>query len=106
MLSYLFIFLAAYCNVVIYTFVFRVDRSIFKHIGAEKLNPFLTNATHKKFLGTTIDPFHIVKLVMIGFIALSIAFYKPVLGYWDILVLPFMWSFGFELFWSKILYKP
>jgi hypothetical protein len=106
MLSYLFIFLAGASNAFMDTFLFRVDRSVFKHIGAEKLNPFLTHATNKKFLGTTIDSWHLVKLIMLGFITLAIVFYKPVLGLWDILILPFCWSAGFELFWSKILYRP
>lgn len=106
MLSYLFIFLAGAANAFMDTFLFRADRSVFKHIGAEKLNPFLTYSTHKKFLGITIDPWHIAKYVMLGFITLAAVYYAPVLGLWDILILPFCWSAGFELFWGKILYTP
>lgn len=107
MLSYLFIFLAGASNAFMDTFLFRVDRSIFKHIGIEKLSPMYTYKTYKNVLGIVrLDPWHIAKYAMIGFITLAAVHYAPVLGLWDILILPFCWSAGFELFWGKILYKP
>lgn len=105
MLSYLFFFLASVANSFLDTFVFRADRSVFKNVQ-DKVNPFLTNATAPKFLGTSIDPYHIVKLAMIGFLSLSVYFGGNNLGFWDLLIYPICWSFGFELFWGYILYRP
>ena len=107
MLSYLFIFLAGASNAFMDTFLFRVDRSVFKHIGIEKLSPMYTWQTYKNFLGIVrLDPWHIAKYGMLGFITLAAVYYAPVLGLWDILILPFCWSAGSELFWAKILYRP
>ena len=107
MLSYLFFFLAGSANAFMDTFLFRADRSIFKHIGIEKLSPMYTWMTYKNFLGIVrLDPWHIAKYFWLGFTILAVYFYKPFLGGWDIIMFSLCWHFGFELFWSKILYKP
>lgn len=107
MLSFIFIFLAAVCNAVMDTFIFRVDRSVFRKIGVEKLSPIYTWQTYGNFLGIVrLDPYHIVKFGMIGFIILAAYFYKPILGVYDLPILAACWFVGFELFWAKILYKP
>ena len=107
MLSFAFIFLAAVANAFMDTFLFRADRSIFKHIGVEKLSPMFTWKTYKNFLGIVrLDPWHIAKFGMIGFIVLAAYFYKPVFGIYDLPILAACWFVGFELFWAKILYRP
>ena len=107
MLSYLFIFLAGASNAFMDTFLFRVDRSVFKHIGAEKLSPMYTWQTYKNFLGIVrLDAWHLAKYCWLGFTLLSIYFYEPFLGFWDIIVMSLCWHIGFELFWGKILYWP
>ncbi len=107
MLSYLFIFLAGASNAFMDTFLFRVDRSVFKRIGIAKLSPMYTWQTYKNFLGIVrLDPWHLAKFCWLGFTLLSIYFYEPFLGFWDIFALSICWHVGFELFWAKILYRP
>lgn len=107
MLSYLFVFLAAICSALMDTFIFRVDRSVFKKIGVKKLSPFYTFYTAKTFLGLfKLDAFHIVKLIKIVLIILAVYFYTPLFGFYDLIILWLSWFIGFELFWAKILYKP
>lgn len=107
MLSFILISLAAICSALMDTFVFRVDRSIFKNIGVDKLSPFYTFSTAKTFLGLfKIDAWHIVKIIKIAFIILAVYFYTPLFGFYDLIILWLSWFIGFELFWSKILYKP
>ena len=107
MLSFALIFLAAVSCAFMDTFLFRADRSIFKQYGIEKLSPMYTWKTYKNFLGIVrLDPWHIAKFGMIGFIILAAYFYKPVYGLYDLPILAACWSIGFELFWEKILYRP
>ena len=107
MLSYLFFFLAGSANAFMDTFLFRADRSIFKHIGIEKLSPMYTWMTYKPFLGIVrLDFWHIAKYFMMGFFALAVYFGGSKLGFWDLLIYPMCWHFGFTLFWDYILYRP
>lgn len=106
-LTYIFFFLAGCSNAFMDTFLFRSDRSVFKKLGPEKLSPMYTYWTHKKFLGTTIDPWHIAKFVWLGFMTLSLVSASELgaaFGWWGLLIYPFIcWHFGFELFWKYIL---
>lgn len=109
-LTYIFFFLAGCSNAFMDTFVFRVDRSVFKHIGIEKLSPLYTHWTTKKMFGMNIDPWHITKTIWLGFMTLSVVtagVYGAALGWWGLLIYPVIcWHFGFELFWKYILYRP
>ncbi len=106
MWSFILIFLAGSSEAFMDTFLFRVDRSVFKKIGIEKLSPMFTWKTYKPFLGwMRLDPWHIAKTARNVFFYFAIILYVPVTGLWDVFILPICWFCGFELFWSKILYK-
>jgi len=111
MITYLFIFLASFCNGMCDTMVFNSLNSVFTEWG-DFWNPWKSATTRKKIFGTTIDGFHIVKFIMILFIAISPIFYVKVLPiyhifgiplYLDIAALFIVWGVGFEL--SRKIFK-
>lgn len=109
-LTYIFFFLAGCANAFMDTFVFRVDRSVFKHLGNEKVNPLHTHWTTKKVFGMNIDPWHLAKIIWMGFMTLSAVTagaYGAAFGWWGLLIYPILcWHFGFVIFWQHILYRP
>lgn len=104
MLPYLFISIAAIFNAVMDTLWTKFPTSVFKSLNPKWWNPNESWKHYPNFLGwVRLDAFHIFKAGMIGCISLSICFYEPVFGYYDIILIPCIWSINFELFYSKLL---
>ena len=64
----------------------------------------------KFFLSTTVlvfltDGWHLFKALMLLFISLAIVTYKPIFGYFDIILFSIIWGVVFEMFYTKILLK-
>jgi hypothetical protein len=64
----------------------------------------------KFFLSSTMlsfltDGWHLCKALMLLFISLAIVTYKPIFGYFDIILFSIIWGVVFELFYTKILLK-
>jgi hypothetical protein len=64
----------------------------------------------KFFLSSTMlsfltDGWHLFKALMLLFISLAIVTYKPIFGYFDIILFSIIWGVVFEMFYTKILLK-
>lgn len=111
MITYIFIFLAAFINGMLDTMCFNEYNSLFTNWGTF-WSPWKSATTRKKIFGTTLDGFHLVKYFMIFFIAISPIFYTNVLPKLhifgrpinlDVLGLMIVWGIGFEL--SRKIFK-
>jgi hypothetical protein len=111
MITYLFIFLASFCNAMCDTMCFNEFNSLFTHWGSF-WSPWKSATIRKKILGTTLDGFHLFKFIMILFIAIACINYSQVLPkinifgtrlYLDIPALFIIWGIGFET--SRKIFK-
>jgi hypothetical protein len=64
----------------------------------------------KFFLSSTMlsfltDGWHLFKALMLLFISLAIVTYKPIFGYFDIILFSIIWGVVFEMFYTKLLLK-
>ncbi len=130
MISLFFFVLAAICNSVMDTLEHHFDNSIFR-----KLNPFFWNPVyswcnkyidrdghkgHRKIKGTNIDfpdaltdGWHLFKMLMIVFLALSVITFEPyyfIANYWlrsavYLLIYGTAWNCTFSIFYNKLLIK-
>jgi len=98
----IFFALAALFNSIMDTLKDHYWVSIFSNLNQFFWNPSVS--WKKKILGyVAMDAWHICKSAMLGCIYFTIITYKPVFGYWDLLLLPTIWGIVFELFYSHIL---
>lgn len=105
MLSFIFLFLAAGFNSIMDTLLWHFPISVFKDLNQEWWNPSISWQYVPNFLGwMRFDAWHISKMLMLIFIVLAIYCYSPVLGHWDIIVMPVIWFISFEIFF-RILRK-
>jgi hypothetical protein len=103
-LPFIFLALAASFNGVMDTLLWHYPKSVFKNLPIEWWNPNYSWMSVKNFLGIVrLDAWHLAKYGMLFSICLAIFTYKSVFGYWDILIMPCIWSISFELFYSFIL---
>jgi hypothetical protein len=51
------------------------------------------------------DGWHLFKALMLLFISLAIVTYKPIFGYFDIILFSIIWGVVFEMFYTKLLLK-
>lgn len=101
-MSFIFFALVALTDAFIDTLVFRSGKSIFP----TRWNPTTTYSTVPLTLGLyRLDPFHIAKFLLQIFIVGAIITYKPLYGYYDILIFLFIWGVFFEGSW-RLFYKP
>lgn len=63
---------------------------------------FLFSSTMLSFL---TDGWHLFKALMLLFISLAIVTYKPIFGYFDIILFSMTWGIVFEVCYTKILLK-
>jgi hypothetical protein len=120
-MTIIFIILAAFSNAVMDVLSTRYDVSIFGNLKnrqfwdwniswrnkwswGEKENgeKFFLSSTMLSFL---TDGWHLFKALMLLFISLAIVTYKPIFGYFDIILFSIIWGVVFELFYTKILLK-
>jgi len=104
-LSFIFFALAATSNGVMDTLLWHFKDSVFKNLKVEWWNPNYSWMSVNNFLGIVrLDAWHLAKYCWLGFTILSIVFYKPVFGYWDVLIFSAIWFVGFETPY-RLLYK-
>ena len=120
-MTILFIILAAFSNAVMDVLSTRYDVSIFGNLKNRQFwdwriswknkweNGFKLN--REKFLFSSsilvflTDGWHLFKALMLLFIFLAIVTYKPIFGYFDIILFSILWGVVFELFYTKLLLK-
>jgi hypothetical protein len=106
MITYILIALAAMFNAIMDTLWTHFSTSIFKGLKVEWWNPNYSWMSVKNFLGIVrLDAWHLAKYGMLFSIVSACVFYQPVLGLYDLLILPLIWSITFELFYSYIFKK-
>jgi len=101
MITFSFFFIAAFFNAIMDTLKDHFSVSIFKNLNLNFWYPEISYK-NKVFNYVAIDAWHIAKACMLGCIYLSILFYTPVFGLWDLLILICIWGIGFESFYSYI----
>jgi hypothetical protein len=97
--------LAAVANACMDALWSRFSRSVFKNQDPKWWNPNVSWQYQPLYLGYRIDAWHLAKTGMVGFIALAIVLYKPLLGWYDVLLAGVVWNAVFELFYSKLLIR-
>lgn len=103
-MSFILIAIAAIFNAIMDTLWTHYPISVFKNLNPKWWNPNESWKHYPNFLGIVrFDAWHIAKYGMLCFITLSIYFYKPILGNIDIYLIPIIWGFSFELFYSNLL---
>jgi hypothetical protein len=103
MMTYIFILIAAIFNAIMDTLWTKYNQSIFKGLNPNWWNPNESWKHMSNWMGwVRFDAWHIAKFGMIGCITLSIVSYNT-FSIYDIVLIPSIWSFSFELFYSKIL---
>jgi hypothetical protein len=120
-MTIIFIILAAVCNSVMDVLSTRYYVSIFGNLKnrqfwdwnmswrnkwqwGEKENgeKFFLSSTMLSFL---TDGWHLFKALMLLFISLAIVTYKPIFGYFDIILFSIIWGVVFEICYTKLLLK-
>ena len=106
MLGYLFFFLAAFVNGLLDTLCFNENNSILTKYG-DWWFPRKAYGKYPKFLGSTMDAYHLFKYLMIFLLALSVKFYSPFFAdlwlIYYIFEMAIVWGIGFEL--SRKIFK-
>jgi len=120
-MSIIFIILASACNAIMDVLSTRYYVSIFSKFNNRQFWNWEISHTNKWqwgdkangekfFLSSTMlsfltDGWHLFKFIMIVCISCAIIFYKPIFGWWDIILFNCAWGITFELFYTKILIK-
>lgn len=119
MISLMFWLFACVCNAIMDVLTTRYDVSIFGNFSNQLFWDWRISWRNKwkngdilqgeKFLfSSTIfvfltDAWHLFKALMLLFIILSIYFYVPIIGIFDISLFFIVWGITFELFYNKFL---
>lgn len=104
-MSISFFILAAISNAFMDVILWHFDKSIVSNLPKEWWNPNYSWMNVKPILGVRPDAWHLAKYGMLVSLIGSIATYKPILGYWDVVIYFIVWWITFELFYSKIFRK-
>ena len=120
-MSLILVILAAFCNSVMDVLSTRYYVSIFGNFKNRQFwdwNMSWRNKWQwgekengeKFFLSSTIlsfltDGWHLFKAFMLLFMSLAIVTYKPIFGYFDIILFSMTWGIVFEVCYTKILLK-
>lgn len=121
MISIMFWFLACVCNSIMDVLSTRYDVSIFGNYSNQLFWDWKISWRNKwkngdilqgeKFLfSSTIfvfltDAWHLFKFLMLLFLILSIYFYVPIIGIFDIPLFFIIWGITFELFYNFVFFK-
>lgn len=116
-LALLFWILAAVFKAVMDTLAHHFSSSVFVKYDWDFWDPQISWANkykdNKKWYGwinDTIlvwitDAWHLAQMLMKTCIVLTIVFYRPLLGGWDLLILTVIWGLVFEIFYKYLLRK-
>jgi hypothetical protein len=102
-MTYILISIAAIFNAIMDALWTKFPTSIFKNLNSKWWNPNESWKYYPNFLGIVrLDAWHIAKYGMLFGITGSIMCYTN-FTWWDIIIIPCIWSLSFELFYSKLL---
>lgn len=104
MLTLIFIFIASIFNAICDTLKDHFQSSIFSNLNPNWWDPAVTANTMGNFLGIVrLDAWHLSKYGwMLSWVAaVGITILYPI-TIWEVVCMPFVWSLGFELFYSYI----